>query len=167
MQTPGPAASAHLPEADLEAVFVPSNGGQLAQVDGSFTPFARLALRMFSARSLFVAYAFLGIVALWGSMLTNGTLDAITDAKLDGKLPSGRTLMIRITGVPLVDNGLSTLIAFFDGITNGSVLASHLLLVDLVCVIQCVTIWLMVDGPSLRERSLLMRRYETVRSRPI
>ncbi|KAK7178341.1 hypothetical protein PSPO01_15612 [Paraphaeosphaeria sporulosa] len=106
---------------------------------------------MVSWRNLFVSYAVMGVVALWGSMLVNGTLDAIDTAKASSELPSGRILLTSITGVPLIDGALATLVAFFDGITNGSVLQSHLLMVDLLAVIQCATIWLMVDGFSLQE----------------
>lgn len=113
---------------------------------------------MVSWRNLFVAYAVLGVVALWGSMFVNGTLDAIDKAKASSELPSGRTLLTSFTGISVIDSALSTLVAFFDGITNGSVLQSHLLMVDLLAVIQCATIWLMVDGFSLQELDPFVRR---------
>lgn len=113
---------------------------------------------MSTVRNVFFALGFAGLVSLWGSMYFNGTLDAIDKSKASQALPSGRDLMTKITGIPILDGGLATLIAFFDGITNGSVLASHLLMLDLCFVIHCVMIWVMVDGFNLREIDPFVRR---------
>lgn len=108
-------------------------------------------------RKSFVAIALAGLVLLWGTMFFNGTLDALSHATADKILPSGRKLMSCFTGIPFLDNGIATLIAFFDGISNGSSLSSSLLLWDLLCVVHCLTIWIMVDGFNLREEDPFIR----------
>ena len=107
-------------------------------------------------RILFLALTIIGLSCIWGSTIFNGTLSVANYAIAHAVLPSGRNLIVSVTGIPLLDYWIVMLIAFFDGLTNGSVLTANLLIWDLLCVIQCMAIWMMTDGYNLREQNALL-----------
>ncbi|KAK8124816.1 uncharacterized protein PG998_000575 [Apiospora kogelbergensis] len=61
----------------------------------------------------FLAFSAIGLFALWGIVLTNGTLPALIEAVNDGFYPNGLRIHLRYTGIARVDHVLACLVAFF------------------------------------------------------
>ena len=90
-------------------------------------------------------------------MALNGTLDAMAKAKEQSTLPNGRSLKTTYTGIPPLDNFATTLVTFFEGVTNGSDLGPRLLMIDLCAILQTLLVSLMVESLRKGQHSLSLR----------
>lgn len=78
----------------------------LSRIDHATMPGPHLTLN-------FLAFSAIGLFALWGIVLTNGTLPALIEAVNDGFYPNGLRIHLRYTGIARVDHVLACLVAFF------------------------------------------------------
>lgn len=127
-------------------------GRRLELVHGRSIP-----LRSRTLPALFLMLGISGFVLLWGPMLLNGTLDAMDGAKQAGAFANGRPLRLTYTGVPVLDSPLTTLVIFFDGVTNGLDPGPRLLLIDLSFVLQTAALWVLIESRREGYRPLLLR----------
>ena len=107
--------------------------------------------------TLFLVLGISGFVLLWGFMLLNGTLDAMDGAKQAGAFPDGRPLRLTYIGLPFLDGLLTTLVIFFDGVTNGLDPGPRLLLIDLSFMLQTAALWVLIESRREGYRPLLLR----------
>lgn len=107
--------------------------------------------------TLFLILGISGFILLWGFMLSNGTLDAMDEAKQAGAFPDGRPLRLTYTGFPLLDSPLTTLVIFFDGVTNGLDPGSRLLLIDISFMLQAAALWVLIESRREGYISLWLR----------
>lgn len=89
-------------------------------------------------------------------MFLNGTLDGMTAAKELGYFPDGRPLRTTYTGLPLLDSPVTTLVIFFDGVTNGLDPGPRLLMVDLCVMLQSLALWSLIESRRMGNRSILL-----------
>jgi len=108
----------------------------------------------------------LGFGLLWGVALSNGTLEALNKVQADGFFPDGRPLRSVYTGFKPIDSALTTLITFFDALTNGAAPGPRLLCVDLVAVIHCANVWSVIDSRRRGVQTEWMRQYVVTDSKP-
>lgn len=125
---------------------------QLELEDGTRVAFHS---RMLSA--CFIILSTTGFILLWGVMLLNGTLDAIDGAKKAGAFPDGRPLRSTYTGLPVLDSPLTTVVIFFDGVSNGSDLNARLLLIDFIFMLQSAALWALIESRRKGYHPLLFR----------
>ena len=111
--------------------------------------------RMLSA--CFIILGTTGFILLWGVMLLNGTLDAMAGAKKAGAFPDGRPLRLTYTGLSVLDSPLTTLVIFFDGVTNGLDINSRLLMIDLTFMLQSAALWVLIESRRKGYHPLLFR----------
>ncbi|KLU92413.1 hypothetical protein MAPG_11359 [Magnaporthiopsis poae ATCC 64411] len=115
-----------------------------------------------SPESLFYKAALVVAVAsLWGMMAWNGTLAALLVAAWTGKLEDGSALRTRYTGVPILDFGITVLVAFFYSGTDGSDDVYRLALVDGFATLQVFYLWLYAED-ILRQQLPRLRRSPTI-----
>lgn len=88
----------------------------------------------------------LGFGLLWGFAISTGTLEALSKVQADGFFPDGRPLRSVYTGFKSIDWALTTLVTFFDALTNGAAPGPRLLCIDLVAVIHCADVWSVIDS---------------------
>lgn len=90
-------------------------------------------------------------------MVLNGILDAMDGAKQAGAFPDGRPLRLTYTGLPLLDSLLTTLVIFFDGVTNGLDPGPRLLLIDISFMLQAAALWVLIESRREGYSSLWLR----------
>lgn len=112
--------------------------------------------KMGTLHASFIVLSIAGFGLLWGSMFLNGTLDAMTAAKESGSFPDGRPLRSTYTGFPLIDSPVTTLVVFFDGVTNGLDPGPRLLMVDLSVMLQSQALWSLIESRRRGNRSMLL-----------
>ena len=95
---------------------------------------------------LFIILSIVGFGLLWVGSFLNGTLDAMNAAKDAGVLPNGRPLRSTYTGFRMLDDLLTTLTIFFDGLVNGLDPGPRLLLGDLSVLLQAVVLWILIES---------------------
>lgn len=95
---------------------------------------------------LFLLLSFTGFLLLWIVMAANGTISAMIDAVASGTLPDGRPLKLSYIGIPLVDQAISTVVAFFEPVTNGISPGPRLLMVAFMPSLQSAIIWVLIEG---------------------
>ncbi|KAI0415583.1 hypothetical protein F5X98DRAFT_388775 [Xylaria grammica] len=91
--------------------------------------------------------------ALWGSMLRNGTANAIGIAKSTGVLPSGSPLQRVFTGIPRLDAFLQSPVIFYDALTHSQNPAYRALLIGLFTTMQSTSVCMLVGGWKEGRRS--------------
>jgi len=112
---------------------------------------------MRTLHAFFVVLSITGSGLLWGGMFLNGTLDAMNGAKEAGVFPNGRPLSSTYTGLPFLDSPVTTLVIFFDGVTNGLDPGPRLLMIDLSVMLQSAALWLLIESRRRGNRSMLLR----------
>ena len=108
--------------------------------------------------NFYLALSAAGFSLLWGLMLLNGTLDALFAVKEAGSFPNGRPLRLSYTGNSLVDDGIATLVSFFDVVTNGLAPGPRLMLINVTVLLHCASIWAIIDSRRRGVRSVLHRQ---------
>lgn len=93
-----------------------------------------------------LALSALGGFLLWGVMVFNGTLDALSLAQQTGTLPDGRSLRMVYTGLEVIDSNLRVLVTFFDVMTNKDAGASRWLLFDAAIVVRTINAWVLIES---------------------
>ncbi|KAI1618123.1 hypothetical protein EDD37DRAFT_646937 [Exophiala viscosa] len=93
-----------------------------------------------------LALGVLGGFLLWGGMLFNGTLDALTLASETGTFPDGSSMRMAYTGWEVIDSNLRPLVAFFYVLTNESAGASRWTLFDASIVIRTINAWVLIES---------------------
>lgn len=88
----------------------------------------------------------LGFGLLWGFAVSTGTLDALNGVQANGFFPDGRPLRSVYTGFKSIDWALTTLVTFFDALTNGAAPGPRMLCIDVVAVIHCANVWCVIDS---------------------
>lgn len=111
-----------------------------------------------SLESLFYKAALVVAVAsLWGMMAWNGTLVALLVAAWTGKLEDGSALRTRYTGIPILDFGITVLVAFFYSGTDGSDDVYRLALVDGFTTLPAFYLWIYAED-ILKQQLPRLRR---------
>ena len=105
----------------------------------------------------FPALSLLGLYLLWIVMLQNGTIDGLNEATSSGSFRHGRELLTTYLRVPLLDGPISTVVAFFDGQTDGSDPGRRLLMVDFLGTLQTVTLWTLVESLRIEKKPMLLK----------
>lgn len=95
---------------------------------------------------MFVALSAISIPLLWLPMLLNGTLDDISWAIANNVLPDGTPLKTTYSGIPVFDNLISILVAFFYALANGSYLGPRLMLTDLGATLHVALGWMVIES---------------------
>ena len=88
----------------------------------------------------------LGFGLLWGFAVSTGTLDALSKVQANGFFPDGRPIRSVYTGFTSIDWALTTLVTFFDALTNGAYPGPRMLCFDIVVVIHCANVWCVIDS---------------------
>lgn len=95
--------------------------------------------------NVFLVLSALGFGLLWGVGFSNGMLDALNKVQADGFYPDGRPLRLVYTGFKSIDSLATTIVAFFDALTNGAAPGPRLLGIDLIAVVHCANVWAFID----------------------
>ena len=108
----------------------------------------------------------LGFGLLWGVAFQNGTLEALNIVQANGFFPDGRPLRSVYTGFKPIDSALTTLVTFFDALTNGAAPGPRQLSIDIVAVIHCANVWSVIDSRRRGVQTEWMRQYVVTHSKP-
>ncbi|KAL8921986.1 MAG: hypothetical protein Q9208_005440 [Pyrenodesmia sp. 3 TL-2023] len=107
--------------------------------------------------NVFLLLSALGFGLLWGVGFSNGMLDALNKVQADGFYPDGRPLRSIYTGYKSIDSFMTTIVTFFDALTNGATPGPRLLGIDFIAVVQCANVWAFVDTRRRGVRLELLR----------
>ncbi|KAH7309686.1 hypothetical protein B0I35DRAFT_490169 [Stachybotrys elegans] len=105
----------------------------------------------------FVALSVAGGMLLWGVMMVNGTLDGISAVAQTGSFPDGRLLRTVYTGFPLVDEGFSKVVVFFDLLCNTQADAPKWLFFHLCNLVGAMDTWVLIESRRRGVRNLFLR----------
>ena len=109
------------------------------------------------AKRLFITLSVSSGLLIWLTMLFNGMLEAMLQAKEHQNMPNGRSLKTTYTGIPGLDDWLTILVIFFDSLTNGYDLGVRLLIFELCVTVHVGLIWWMMDSLRVGQTSTMLR----------